>query len=170
MRDFVLGMVSVAVVAVGLLLYSQQTTIEAQGQALNQLNARMAELTQATDLDLQAKCAKQADKTYKAQSFSATDLASYSDHYNGALKKCFVLIYDTSTSTADASLFLHFQTLYDAFEGKDYGDYSDFAPINMSKPPVVTECTTTLSDGTQGSCHSVDEFKAAAEYFMGSGL
>ena len=94
MRDFVLGMLSLAIIAVGVILYSQQTTIEAQGQALHELNASLAATSQATALDLQAKCAKQAEEFYKTNGWQSNKFAWYADHYNAALNKCFVFIVD----------------------------------------------------------------------------
>lgn len=161
MRDFVLALLTLAAIALGVTVYSQH-------EAITALNANIAAMPQATSLDLQAKCARQAEEDYKDGGWQSNELASYSDHYNGALNKCFIFIQSTDDNKNIQALVTS-ESLYDAFEMKDYGEYMDFNYYDQSKAPIIT-CTVSHADGTQTSCSSEDEFKRAVEYFMGPGV
>jgi hypothetical protein len=168
MRDFFVALLSIAVVVLGFAVWTQEQAIQRQGNELHDLSTDKGATTQATALDLQAKCANQADETYKEGGWQGDNYASYSDHYNSALGKCFILIENTDLKTNPNGEYKS-ESLYDAFELRDYGDYLELTYYDLTKAPVLGECMITQPDGTQASCQTEGEFKKAVEYFMGAG-
>ena len=86
----------VSVAALGVLLYRQTASLREQRRQVQELNAKLASMSQAADFDLQAKCAKQAGDVWKAGGWDRKKMATYSNHYNEKLKKCFIQIEATT--------------------------------------------------------------------------
>jgi hypothetical protein len=169
MRGFLIALLCFAVVTLGMLLWKQEKTIEGQESEIHDLKINLGVSMQMTALDLQAKCAAQAGAMYKEGGYQSDQLASYSDHYNTALGKCFIFtVYNDFKTNPDG--YYTSESLYDAFEQKDYGDFLELTYDDHSKTPILAQCTITLPNGTRAFCASEDEFKRAAEYFMGPGL
>jgi len=168
MRDFLLGVLSFAVIGLGVMLIFQERTIQAQAVHLNNLTASVSTEAQEASLDLQAKCAKQAKDAFDISGAGQNgDMASYTDHYNSALNKCFVFVQDTDYKTNPKGV-SDSETLYDAFELQVYGSYFALTYYDDSKPPAMPICTFTAPDGKQTFCHSRQDFRNGVEYYMGT--
>ena len=73
------------------------------------------------DIALQEKCAKQAEQAFKQQAFQRKDSATFTNHYNQKLNKCFVEMY---WEDVVGDTIWRYKVLSDAYEGKTYGEYS----------------------------------------------
>ncbi len=121
---------------------------------------------QTASLDLQEKCAKQAQQAFKRDGFEKEQLASFSNHYSEKLNKCFVR-YDTTDASSTPGIMFVNKVVSDAFEGKVYGEYmwrSDKVKKYWEVPPV--QCTVTLPSGEEKTCHSPDEFDTLVKQYM----
>jgi hypothetical protein len=155
LRPVVLLLV-VAVGGLGALAYFQQNTIRQQQGAIEQLQTA----SEATVLDLQEKCAKQAREMFKADGWDKQPLAGFGNHYNAAMNKCFVVIENTSLDTSGVETIT--KILLDAFEGSAYGQYIWFS--NKVKPFL---CYALLASREKKLCQSKDEFDEMLRNYMG---
>ena len=120
-------------------------------------------------------CADQADKSFKLEGFQPKSnvINSYTAHYNGELRKCFIL-----TNTYDASHIVEngtvstFQSLDDAFEGTNYGNY--FNSHDTKGPPPGTDRYVTCYMEPPGAkrevCHSEAQWNAMVYRYMRENL
>lgn len=92
------------------------STIEDQNKKISDLNIKIENL-EKNNLDAQEKCAKQADKTFTSLGYESKGTDSFENHYSQKLNKCFIEIISTNFPHQNKMLF-------DAFEGKSYGNYS----------------------------------------------
>jgi hypothetical protein len=106
--------------------------------------------------ELSEQCGKQAAEAF-AKEWEAPDyngvakvMASYENHYNSQLDKCFYLL--TSTGKSETKIMV----LFDLNENKDYGLYVSTAE---AKEPI--QCYVQTSD-----CRSDEEWRALIKPFM----
>ncbi len=151
------------IVAVALLAwqaYSQKAVIAHQQERLEALNAKLEARPRTTNIELQEKCAKQALEAYRLSGWDKNLLASFSNHYNEKLNKCFVLIGETHAGGNSESL-------QDAFEGKVFGFYMWLVKKDKKYwevPPF--RCEVTLISGEKKTCESSDEFDDLVKAYM----
>ena len=62
------------------------------GYKLNVALETNTKQTASENLDLQAKCSRQADFTFKEGGYGKNNYATYVNHYNSKLNKCFMEI------------------------------------------------------------------------------
>lgn len=148
-----------------------------QGSAIREQRQQIQKLSEksesAPSLELQEKCAKQALAEFKLEGGEKKELASFLNHYDGTLKKCFVETQEEGvskilrTKSGDMAPFSN-RLVTDPFEGRIY---ATFRWTNREDkkywdvPPSTCKVTfpTTQEDHT---CKSEDEFKAlVAEAF-----
>jgi hypothetical protein len=116
-------------------------------------------------LELQGKCADQSQKFFDQYGYKPKDIAGFENHYSATLGKCFILIQNTDTSFAP-TIWTH-QMLFDAFEGKDYGEYhwhTEKEKKYWEVPP--TSCKVESLSGEERKCTSDDEFKEFIKIYM----
>src|SRR5207253_10348638 len=65
--------------------------------------------------------ADQAKNAFQDLGYKSTALAGYENHYNAVLNRCFVKVSNID-STNPKMIWTHW-TVFDAFEGKVYGEY-----------------------------------------------
>ncbi len=108
-----------------------------------------------TNLNLQEKCAKQAEKAYNNSGFKTggNEISGFINHYNPKLNKCFVLMSNNSYDSGDGSIYT---SLYDAYEGKLYAEY--FRKLSTVKPFVCTMLDKF--------CHGDEEFNTFVNIYM----
>ncbi len=190
MKNVAIGLlVLVVVAALGLFLYFETPVLQEQ-----RLSAR---------LDLQKKCAQEAQNVFDSSGLNRLNSsdtptpsnASFTNHYNEKLDKCFVEIKSYFAPSIDDQInaFLaedplrpgpatnakFFQTgiwqtrVYDAFERKNYAVYSWKAMYEWNGyatkkySDIDTKCTVTLPSGETKICHSSTEFDALVKlYYM----
>jgi hypothetical protein len=85
-------------------------------------------------------------------------VAGFTNHYNERLNKCFIAIQSTSVDKVASHVYM---SLSDAYEGKQYAEYSWFNPIDSGKKywevaPVL--CKVTMPSGQEIECKSSDEY------------
>lgn len=84
-------MISVGVL--GLLLYSQTSALQEERRRVRELTVQLESTRKAASLDLQEKCAHQAQQEFKMEGLDLSGkngMSDYSSHYNEKLNKCFV--------------------------------------------------------------------------------
>jgi hypothetical protein len=158
----VLTLLVAAVVALGILAYSQQ-------QSIDQLTAQVQRASRTTALELKAQCAKQAKVFFDANAWNPYQHANFTDHYDPASNKCFILI-----SVLDDSQAGHVSQnlmLSDAFEGTDFGDFLLWADKAGDSWKNETElCYINVPSGGMKLCHSQEEFDKLVRTYMGWNL
>jgi hypothetical protein len=112
----------------------------------------------ANCLEEQAQCAAQAHEAFKLYGWEKEPGASFVNHYNEKLNKCFVEIASLGPSSGTSKVVI------DAYEGTDYGDYF-WVPAKDKKwwevPPI--QCLVKLPSGERKVCTSSAEFSALLE-------
>jgi hypothetical protein len=120
----------------------------------------------AVSLELQEKCSKGAQEAFKRDGFENQQLASFSNHYNEKLNKCFVQYDSTDAKTSSGTIFVN-KVVSDAFEGKVYAQYmwhSDKVKKYWEVAPV--QCTVTLPSAEEKTCTSSEEFDTLVKQYM----
>jgi hypothetical protein len=166
MRNIALVLLAVAVGVLILLVYSQTSVVREQQRQIDKLSDGLESVSKATSIDLQSKCAKQAQEAFKRDGFEGEKGASFSNHYNQKLNKCFVQVESVDWKTAPGTVFTN-KVLSDAFEGKVYAEYmwrSDKVKKYWEVPPL--RCSVTLLSGEEKDCHSSDEFDRQVKAYM----
>jgi hypothetical protein len=142
----------------GVVVYQAITIREQQAQ----LSAAQDQFT-AASLNFQAKCAGQAKVVFNEFSGGTKDFASYENHYNRKLGKCFVFLRSQSAKQLSATSYGY---LADAFENKDVGDFyiytADYTKAN-AKP---MSCQVTSLSGQRQQCETEAQFKALIRPYM----
>lgn len=162
------GILILAIVGLAFQLHRQQLTIREQQVRLSELTAQLAvSETKARSnlLDYQGKCADQARKAFNDLGFKPNDMAGYENHYNAKLNKCFVSVQNTDAKYAP-TIWTH-KTLFDAYEGRTYGDYH-WHTVKDKKywevPPFM--CKVVRPSGDDQYCKSDDEFEKLIKTYM----
>lgn len=166
MKAIVIALLCVAV-GLGIILFRQNATVSSQETQLAAIGAELSALKQQTksvSFDLQVKCSEQARKAFIQGGFNANDLASYQNHYNPQLKKCFIEMQNTTSQ--GKTVWTH-RNVFDAVEGKEYGTYSwraDAVKKYWEVPPII--CVVETPQGETQQCHSDDEFSKLVHIYM----
>jgi hypothetical protein len=156
------GMASLPLVLVALMLFGvgcNQDKLARLEKENRDLAAKLAATIQAVNLDAQAKCAQQSRAEFDAQAWPKTSMASFTNHYNQKLNKCFM---ETVTTPSDLKPYVptSFRTVADAFEGKVYADYFWRNATNKKYWEVApTECKVTTLTGETVFCKSTEEYE-----------
>jgi len=167
MRDALIFALIAAVAVLGYVLHTQGAALADQERQIRELNAKMEAKAKAAGLELQASCSKQARQEYNENGWKKEQMAGFTNHYNEKMNKCFVLIENTTPLKPADGTFITYKTLYDAFEGKAYGDYawrSDKVKKYWEVAPFM--CKGTLLSGEEKSCHSSYEFDEIVKLYM----
>lgn len=78
----------------------------------------------ASDYDLQSKCAKEAKQWFNENwvSDKSTILLTYSDHYNKRLNKCFIFV-EFHSWLGSSTIWANNMNLWDVQENSKYGEF-----------------------------------------------
>lgn len=131
------------------------------------LTTKLEAVTKAASLEGQAKCAQQARAEFEADGWAKKPMASFTNHYNAQLNKCFIQIQSSEVNTKTDTIFTY-RTVMDAFEGRGYAEYSwksDTTKKYWEVAPFVCK-VTTLSGGQEVYCKSTEEFDELVKQFM----
>jgi hypothetical protein len=158
----------IAVVALVALVSWQATVIRAQDEKLSSLASdasAVKERIASALFERQQKCSAQARKEFIQSGFKDNDpLASYQNHYNEKLNKCFAAFTSTAIVGRTATTV---RTVFDAFEGKDYGSYISYNPGDKKYWEVVpSKCEVIQPSGAAQVCHSDGEFSVLAKVYL----
>jgi DNA phosphorothioation-dependent restriction protein DptG len=153
----VLLIASVGVLSV--LLYSQSAAVRQQRRQIQELNAKLDSISKSASLDLDERCADQALKMWKAGGWEQQKMATFSNHYNQRLHKCFMQIVNT---TKESGAVITSNKVIDAFEDKGYAEFI----WKQGKAGNAMRCSAILPSGEEITCTSPDEFDALVKQYM----
>src|SRR5450759_845176 len=123
-----------------------------------ELAATLESVAKTTNLDMQAKCAQQARAEFKAQGWEKESMAGFTNHYNVKVNKCFVEITNSGSSRQPYVPTIN-RILFDAFEGKVYGEYmwvNSKGKKYWEVAPFI--CKVTSLSGEEIICNSTEQF------------
>lgn len=147
-----IGILLLIAVVLGWLLNSEMTITRQQRGEIEKLTSRLADKTKRENLELQEKCALQAEKVFRAAGWKA-DGQQYQSHFNSKLNKCFMTMEITATSPLTISRFL-----LDAYEQKEYGSFS------WAAHKGVISCAITPPEEMRQICKSQEYGPSWKEY------
>ena len=166
MRTAVMGLLIVSLAALGVFAYWQSLAIRQEREQIRQLNAKLDAMPKTASLDLQEKCATQAQKQFDELGWNKNPMADFANHYSARLNKCFIEVEYTDTRTVRGEIITS-KNVSDAFEGKVYGNYTwstEKGTKFWEVPPL--ECKVTLPSGEEKVCDSADEFDELVKQYM----
>jgi hypothetical protein len=154
MKVAVATLIAIVLVLAWLLNAETKTTREQQNQ-IAALTSKLADKVARENLELQQKCAQQAEKIfmqlgYRMDRPTLGISATYQSHYNAKLGKCFMTL--DSTGAGDHRF------LFDAYEQREYAEYMAM--------PARLNCKLIPSSGRETLCKSEEEYKAFAATYM----
>lgn len=158
MRNAAIFVLVLAVAALGYLTHAQSVELREARSKIQDLSGSVESLAKTTSLELQEKCSKQAQATFEAGGWKKEQLASYTNHYNEKMNKCFIFIENTTPAPTGV---LVTRLLNDAFEGRSYGEY-----YRRSDKVPPFSCKGNLLSGAEKSCHSEQEFDEIVKLYM----
>jgi hypothetical protein len=111
-------------------------------------------------------CAAQSEHVFLASGHRwdgpLTNSASFVSHYNSGLQRCFVLISQTSLG-AGAGIT---RGLFDAFDGKQYGEYMWVKEKDRRWDTPPADCHVLSATGAGTPCKSPEEFSALLKPYL----
>jgi hypothetical protein len=166
MRDALIFALIVAVGVLGWMVHAQNATLTEQQKQLHDLDTKFGTKEKSVGLELQAQCAKQAAIVFKQSGWEKEQMASYENHYNEKLNKCFVILQNTDHKTTPGQIITS-RYLSDAFEGKNLGNYFWESERNRKYWEVTPfMCDVTIPSGEKKTCKSSDEFDELLKVYM----
>jgi hypothetical protein len=128
-------------------------------------------------LDLQEKCARQAETVFRERGYSkgltrpegddsgSNDvIANFESHYNTALNRCFMLLEIFGVGIGNAGF--QIRSLFDPYEGRTYAEFA-WGPTESKKYfEVRPYCRLMSLSNDQSNCHSEAEFNAFITRYM----
>jgi hypothetical protein len=120
----------------------------------------------STEYDLQAKCSRDARAWFNENwnRDKDTQLLDYTNHYNRAQNKCFILV-EYHYSLADGSSWMMDMSLTNVYENDRLGNVSVSHMIRF-KPVVETEQIVGSCEVVGTKCKDVDEFNRLVQPYM----
>jgi len=166
MREATTILLLATVGVLGYYIYSMRATIASQDKQIRELS----EKAKTSGLELQEKCAKRAALVFEERGWAKKPNASYENHYNEERGKCFILIADKdaeSTTGMTATVTWIYRQLFDAFEGKQYADYSRHSEEGKGySTAAVDTCEVIAWSGEKKTCKSLEEFEGLVKIYM----
>jgi hypothetical protein len=135
--------------------------LEKQNQ---QLQEKVNKQQTVTDYDLQEKCSRDAKAWFHEnwQADNDTTLLTYSNHYQKAMNKCFILVeyhYNSKLAGPGGSSWTNRMELWDVIENNQYADFGEnhytYYKLADSSNGEVVICSVS---GQQ--CKSLQEFNS----------
>jgi hypothetical protein len=160
-----------------LLCFGVATLIQGCGyeSRISQLERDVRELKQqsresqaATQLDLQAKCSRDA-KIWFGQNWSRdkrTIVLEFTSHYNRAQGKCFGLVRENSSIGAGRS-WASYSSLFDVYENVKYAEFNQMHMVTVQKSGPETSESVATCEVLNKKCSTPDEFTALVQPYMG---
>jgi hypothetical protein len=149
-----------ALAGLGVFARRQTIALREQRGMVQQLNAKLDVVAKGANLDLQQRCAEQALKTWKTGGWEKLKNATYSNHYNAQMNKCFMRI-DNSLDDKSGATFTS-DRIIDANEGKVYGELT----WKLEESGNAMRCKATIPTGEEVNCTSPEEFDQLASAYM----
>jgi hypothetical protein len=131
-----------------------------------ELAAKLDAAVKTAGLDLQQRCAQQSRAEFKEAGWGKEPMASFVNHYNSKLNKCFIEIV-SMRSYRQPPIPTISKTVADAFEGKVYGEYMWINPKGDKYWEVKPfACKVTSMSGEELFCDSPEQFDSLVKQFM----
>src|SRR5260370_861449 len=156
MKNAAIVLLLAAITGLGIFAYFQQASLRAQSEIVEKLTAKLEAKTR--DFSLQEKCAKQAREEFQRLGWGKEAFADFTNHYNERLNKCYMAFQNTSTDKLGSYIN---KWLADAYEGKQYAEYSWFNLRESGKKyweVAPDSCKVTMPSGQEITCNSSDEY------------
>ncbi len=151
---FIIAALLVFVVGLAWLLNAEMTTSRERQDQIEQLKLRLADKSRRENLELQEKCALQAERMFRRLGYEG----SYESHYNAERNKCFMTV-DVAGTLRPLRIT---KFLYDAYEQREYAAFQ--LTGNLRNPPEV--CQLKSPKEKQISCNSPQEYEAFVRRYM----
>jgi type II secretory pathway pseudopilin PulG len=149
-----------AAVGLGVLASQQAATIKEQQRQIAAANERR----KSEALGLQAQCAKQAKAAWVDGGYSNSPMASYENHYNATLNKCFIYMQSYQIISGNG---YDNRALLDVLENKSYGLYILHVMNGSGEGRLrPVKCTVQTVSGEVVDCESKDDFEARVKPYM----
>jgi len=117
---------------------------------------------EAATLSQQKMCAEQAKKSFEDSAFSKDNTSTYTSHYETRTNFCYVEV--ASRPSLATNVFSYNLLVYDAFEGRPYGELSVLYP----SPEQVVKCRVTPHGAQREiTCKSLEEFNGLVLKYFG---
>ena len=135
-----------------------------------EIKAQLQQSRAAAELDLQAKCSKDAKTFFSERAGRDKDtlLLDYFNHYNKRENKCFIIIenhYNSHFAEPRGQSWTNDMVLYDVYENEKYGNLAE-NHYTYYKPQISTH-DEMLSCAVSGKkCNSLQEFNSFVAPFM----
>lgn len=135
-----------------------------------EMKAKLEKNSAAVDLDLQAKCSKDA-RTWFNENWSRdkeTVLLEFSNHYNAKQNKCFVFVEYHSNAhptNGDLSSWSNYMTIYDVYENVKYAEFLQNHIVH-GKPDFKLEEPVLTCDMGGKQCTTIDEYNNFQRPYM----
>lgn len=149
------------VLALAWLLNAEMGTNRRQRSQIAELTSKLADNSARERLELQQKCANQAEKIFSQQGYKLNGPrpASYQSHYNAKLNKCFM--------TLDSMVLGDQRFLFDAYEQREYAEYMLLPEKGKKYWEVQPQsCALIPSSADKSRCKSEEEYKAFVARYM----
>lgn len=159
-----LAILLVAVLALTYKLYETSNLTKQQTNQIAVIQNKINGFTKTADLDLQAKCSKQASFMFNELGYNKSgnfgSLSSYQSHYNNKFNKCFLSIYSVQGKFVN-------QSVIDAYEQKVFATYMWTADKNKKYSEVVPMlCLVMPNTKYETKCSSEEEYKSYVAKLM----
>ena len=144
-------------------LTTEMVTNRQQQSQITELTSKLGDRTTRENLELQEKCALQAERVFKRLGYKESVpqngvFGTYQSHYNAKLNKCFMTL-DSTTTNPDTEF--NFKFLFDAYEQRGYGEYTK--KYGEASPTI---CKLFPSSADESLCTSEEEYKAFVARYM----
>ena len=159
-----LAILLVAVLALTYKLYVVSDQTKQNATQIITIQNKINGFTKTADLDLQAKCSKQASFMFNELGYNKSgnfgSLSSYQSHYNNKFNKCFLSIYYVEGKFVN-------QSVIDAYEQKVFATYmwtGQEGKKYWEVAPVL--CKSMPETSSEKTCKSDNEYKEFVKSFM----
>ncbi|MGC2458730.1 MAG: hypothetical protein WA435_12135 [Gallionellaceae bacterium] len=120
------------------------------------LTLKLSDKTAGDNLELQEKCATQADMVFRELGYSLSkDLATNQSHFNSKLNKCFMSFMNTSGNYS-------VRYLLDAYEQREYAEFSS----SFHKNGNLIGCHLAPLGEKEIRCNSEGEYNEFVARYM----
>jgi hypothetical protein len=130
------------------------------------LTAKHKVLDDKPSFELQSRCSEAAKQFFNREWSGSGQDSDYTSHYNPEMRKCFTTVKTSQWQKATGTV-LTSKNVYDAVEGKTYGEYvwqSDPVKKWWEVPPI--QCDGVTPEGVEMECHSEGEYENLMSKYM----
>ncbi len=140
--------------------------LETDKKTIADMSAKLAVLDEQPSFEDQSRCAAAAKEFFNREGYGSEQDADFLNHYNPKLRKCFIVIKTSKWQPSTATM-LTSKNVYDAVEGKTYGQYlwqSDKVKKWWEVAPIM--CLATNPDGSDTKCKNDGEYTSIMANYM----